>query len=94
MEPRLLYGDFTHASHDLPLGQITVANHLAAAAGVGHVLMALDPIGDFRFDRLGQQLLGAKPKNLMKRLAALWQRNRRSGNVLHGGVLLEKKAVS
>ena len=50
---RLLHRHFARGGDQLPLGQVAVADHPATATVVGHVLMLVDPLGDFRFNGLG-----------------------------------------
>ena len=76
--PRLLDLDRTDAGGDRPLRQMAVANHLAMAGCVGQVRMAVDPLGDFGFDRLGQQPLRTVTKNVGQHVL---RRGRWQGNV-------------
>ncbi len=67
---------------------------LAMTFGAFEVPVGVDPLGDFGFDGLSEQLLGALPQDVGQRVAAAggWQRNRGIGNLSHGGVLLGKLA--
>jgi hypothetical protein len=94
MHSRLLDGQFSDARHDPAFGQVTVADHLAAALPIGQLLMLLDPLGDLRLNGLREHLLSSLPQNLLERIPRPWQTNRRSVNFLHGGVSLGKKAAS
>jgi hypothetical protein len=50
--PRLLDFHRAEAREDRPLGQTPVADDLAAAGGVGHMRVRINPLRDFRLDRL------------------------------------------
>ena len=55
------------------------------------MLMRVDPLGDFGFDRLVSIRLGTCRRMARQRVPARgWKRERRCGNFLHGGVLLGK----
>ena len=49
---------------DVPLGQMSVANHLAMALVVGQVLVRFDPDVNLDIDGLAQKTLGAVAKHL------------------------------
>jgi hypothetical protein len=56
---RLAHGDRANAGHDLALGQATVAHDAPMAIPGLEIGMSGQKLGDFGFDRLGQQ--GARP---------------------------------
>src|SRR5215213_10428192 len=68
---------------------MTVADNLAMAARIANVTMRLDPLGDFRFNGLTQQLLSAVAKNACQHVLGAygWQRQDRIASLSHGGVL-------
>jgi hypothetical protein len=68
---------------------VAIAHDLAMAVFVLGVLMAIDPLRDFSFDSLGQQPLGAVPKNAAQNIvvAGGWQGNDPIATLSHGGVL-------
>src|SRR5262249_29993194 len=86
----LLHRDRPHAGGDGPLGQVAVADDLAASGGIAAVLVAVDPVGDLGLDGLGEQLLGALAEEVGEDVLGLgqWHDPRFGGSIDHGGVLL------
>src|SRR5262249_18244432 len=86
----LLHRDRAHAGGDGPLGQVAVADDLAASGGIAAVLVAVDPVGDLGLDGLGEQLLGALAEEVGEDVLGLgqWHDPRFGGSIDHGGVLL------
>ncbi len=56
---RLFDLDRPDARENRSLGQAAIADHLAVASFIAQLAMRLDPLGDFRFDRLSQHPLSA-----------------------------------
>src|SRR5262249_39040489 len=75
---------------DGALGQVAIADDLAATGGVAAVLVAVDPVGDLGLDGLGEQLLGALAEEVGEDILGLgqWHDPRFRGRAGHGGVLL------
>src|SRR6516225_4396277 len=90
MDARLLDCDRADAGGDGAFGQVAIADHLAPAGGVATVPVAVDPVGDFGLDGLGEQLLGALAEDISKDILGLgqWHDGRFGGRTMHGGVLL------
>src|SRR6516162_8377922 len=90
MDARLLDRDRADAGGDGALGQVAIADHLAAAGGVAAALVAVDPVGDLGLDGLGEELLGAPAEEVGEDILGLgqWHAGRFGGRTSHGGVLL------
>jgi hypothetical protein len=85
VDPRPTHFDRAKAGRDRALRQVAVADHLAAAIGVGQRVATLEPLGDFSFDRLGQHPLGSFSKNPSQDILGTdgWKRNDRTGTLGH-----------
>ena len=70
--------------------------HLSVAVRIPQMSMTINPLGDLRLDRLNQQRLRAVSKDLRQHVFRFhgWKMDRRRGNFLHGGVLLELNGFS
>src|SRR5262249_34398266 len=90
MDARLLDRDRADAGGDGALGQVAVADDLVTADGVAAVPVAVDPVGDFGLDGLGEQLLGALAEEVAADILGLgqWYDPNLGGRIIHGGVLL------
>ena len=73
--PRLLHLDRTDTGGDRSLGQVAVADYLAAALGVTQLGSLLDPIVHFFLDCLRQHLLSPLAEDLRHHVfgSRLWQ---------------------
>src|SRR5690606_29679637 len=71
---------------------VAVAHHLSPTGGIDAGGVLIDPRRDLGLDRLHEHPPGALAENVGKRIPRRggggWQRERVSGNVFHGGVLL------
>ena len=78
------------AGLDGPLGQVAVADDLAASPVVLEVGVGVDPGGDLGLDGLGQQASGPVPEEVGEHVLARGQGHDADvgGRLAHGGVLL------
>lgn len=90
LDPGLLDLDLAEAGLDGPLGEVAVADDLAASFPVLESGMGVDPGGDLGLDGLGQHPAGTVPEDLGDDVLALGQGNDTDvgGRLVHGGVLL------
>ena len=78
------------AGLDGPLGEVAVADDLAASRVVLEVGVVVDPGGDLGLDGLGEHLTGPVPEELGEDVLAArqWHDADLGGRLAHGGVLL------
>jgi hypothetical protein len=90
LNPGLLDRDFAEAGLDGPLGEVAIADDLAASLVVLELGMGVDPGGDLGLDGLGQHPAGPVPEDLGDDVLALGQGHDADvgGRLGHGGVLL------
>src|SRR5262249_28534178 len=82
--------DWPQAGGNGALGQMAIADDLAAAGGIPAVLVTVDPVGNFGFDGLGEQVLGALAEDVGEDILGLgqWHDPHIDCRLIHGGVLL------
>jgi hypothetical protein len=90
LDPGLLDRDRADARLDGPLGEVAVADHLAASGLIPEVGAGVDPGGDLGLDGLGEHASRPVAEDLGKDILALGQGHDPDvgGRLLHGGVLL------
>jgi hypothetical protein len=90
VDPRLLNLDLSEAGLDGPLGEVAVADDLAASPVVPEVGMVVDPGGDLGLDGLGEHAAGPVPEEVGEDVLAGSRRHDAEvgGRLAHGGVLL------
>ena len=82
--------DLADAGLDGPLGQVAVADDLAASPVIHEVGMVIDPGGDLGLDGLGEHPPGPVPEEVGEDVLAVGQRHDADlgCRLTHGGVLL------
>ena len=90
MDPGLLDLDVPEAGLDGPLGEVAVADDLAAPGVVLEVGVGVDPGGDLGLDGLGQEPPGPVPEEVGEDVLAGCQGHDPDlgCRLIHGGVLL------